>query len=431
MSRLFCAHRVAAAAVAACIWSSGRSATAQADPAGVVAVGPEIVVAADGPGGAVRGTPQVAFGGGAWLCAWREGWHGVDGRARIAVRRFTADGQPLDPQAIEVAPNAGRDAPQEAPRVAWAEDTFLVVWQDFRSGKDYDVLAARVSADGKVLDTQPLVVASGVDNQVLPDVASDGAGFLVVWQGYDPRDQSFHGFAARVSRDGTVAPAVETGVAPQPLVAWNGTSFLVASADVGLWKQADVALLDAAGKPRGGKVEVARRVGLTSLAAAPGGGWLLATHRSSPDAWGWGGPGAIRVVHVTAEGQPDPAQPKEAGHPTDKELQPTWLDVNGAGRSYWPHGQTATVWDGRRWLVVWARFECVGEKKATLMGGDLVAMTVDGWKRTADVPTPLAGDAAAEVEPALAADGDGRALCIYEKRADGRTEIMARLLRSP
>ena len=177
-------------------------------------------------------------------------------------------------------------------------------------------------------------------------------------------------------------------------------------------------------------MELAKRVGLTSLAAAPGGGWLLATHRSPPDAWGWGGPGAIRVVHVTEEGKPDPTQPQEAANPTDKELHPTWLDVNGPGRSYWPHGQTATVWDGRHWLVVWTRYACVGEKKATLMGGDLVALTVGGWQRTADVATSVASDAAAEVEPALATDGDGGVMCVYEKRAEGRTAIAARLLRS-
>ena len=37
--------------------------------------------------------------------------------------------------------------------------------QDFRNGKDYDILGARVSPEGKVLDTEPIKVAVGGGTQ--------------------------------------------------------------------------------------------------------------------------------------------------------------------------------------------------------------------------------------------------------------------------
>ena len=51
-------------------------------------------------------------------------------------------------------------------------------------GGDFDVLAARVSPEGKVLDKSPIALGAGAGNQVLADVASDGKGFLGVWQGF-------------------------------------------------------------------------------------------------------------------------------------------------------------------------------------------------------------------------------------------------------
>jgi hypothetical protein len=68
------------------------------------------------------------------------------------------------------------------PRVASDGRDFLVVWEDLRNGQYWDVYAARVTAEGKVLDSEGIAVASGKHNQCRPDVAFAAGYYLVVWQ---------------------------------------------------------------------------------------------------------------------------------------------------------------------------------------------------------------------------------------------------------
>ena len=115
-------------------------------------VGEEAVLLADGPGKGQQDTPHVAFGKNQFLVVWREGSMVEGGRARILASRVSTDGKVLDPKSIEVAPNKNVECFQAYPRVAFCPSTgsgpaggvFLVVWQDFRNGKDYDILSAPV-----------------------------------------------------------------------------------------------------------------------------------------------------------------------------------------------------------------------------------------------------------------------------------------------
>ena len=405
--------------------ASGLLFAAEAPPP--IAVGPEITVFADGPGKNCRGTPAVAFGRGSYLCVWREGWEGKNGGARICAARISADGKVLDPKGIVLAPNKDRDAPQEWPRAAFCKDTFLIVWHDLRNGTDYDVLAARVSAGGKVLDSEPIKIAAGPHNQALPDIAADGRGFLVVWQGFHEKDRAFHGHAARVGLDGKVGEPAEVGLAPMLRAAWDGKSFLVACAEAGFWRTGDVVRLRPDGKPVAKKRRATVWVSRYSLTGVPGKGWLLVTHRNSPNAWGWGGPGAMRCYFVLSDGTMDGSMPKEAGYPGHKK-EPNWVDASTKDRAVWPYGPSAGAWDGKQTVVVWQRYHCVGEKKSTFANGDLVAARTDRWKRKDETPVPVAASKADETEPALASDGAGRLLCVYEKERKGNVAICVRVL---
>lgn len=91
---------------------------------------------------------------------------------------------------------------QEMPVIATDGEQFLVVWQDFRNGKDYDIYAARVAKDGKVLDSTGIPVSIAPNNQCYPSVSYDGSNFVVVWM--DNRDilQSYHVRAARITSAG-------------------------------------------------------------------------------------------------------------------------------------------------------------------------------------------------------------------------------------
>lgn len=146
-----------------------------------------------------------------WLVVWREGGL-VDEDADIWCARIGADGKALDPAGIPVcrAKNI-----QAYPVVASNGKDFMVSWMDFRTGKDWDVYAARVTGDGKVLDADGFPVATAAHNQCRPDVAfvpGSAACYLVVWQNFVPDvlgggAGSYDMYGARVGMDGKVRDA--------------------------------------------------------------------------------------------------------------------------------------------------------------------------------------------------------------------------------
>lgn len=388
---------------------------------------------ADGPGRGLQATPAVAFGHGVYMVVWREGWHGKGGTARILAARISADRRQLDPRGIEIAP--AKTGVQERPRVAFGGGMFLVVWQDLRNGRDYDVLAARLTPDGRVLDREPLAVAAGPRNQVLPDVASDGRDFLVVWQGLTGAETSYRGFAAPLSADGHVGAVVETGICPQPKVAWNGAHYLAVGGTNGVFAgNVQAVRLDAAGRPQGKPEYVIRgtKAAAFCISPVPDKGWLVVSHRSPPDPWGWGGPGAMRVALVNANGKP---QNQDAlNEPSGvKDRQPGWLDLGWAKTAgqTWPWGQSASAADGAHSLVVWPRHHLVGEKLTNFANCDLIAARVDGFQSLDPQGVPVADSPSDDQNPALASEGQGWFLLVYEcHEDDGRVRVCARRLRT-
>lgn len=401
--------------------------------AGDIRVGPECALLPDGPGKGFQGTPAVAFGNGVYLAVWREGWHGKGGSARIRAARISADGKVLDAAGIEAAP-AGAGV-QERPRVAFGGGVFLVVWQDSRNGRDYDILGITVNPDGRLSLDQPVVIAGGPRNQVLPDVASDGKGFVVVWQGLSGDETAYRGYAAAVSPDGKVGKVVETGITPQPKVAWNGAGYLAAGGGAGFWQGSVHAVrLDASGAPLGKPAEVIKgtKAAVFSLSGVPGRGWLVVSHRSPPDPWGWGGPGAMRAVLVSADGRPENTDGVKEPSGVRERL-PGWLDMGRekTATSTWPWGESASAFDGQRSVVVWQRHHLCGEKMTGFINCDLIAARVDGYQSLDPPGVPVAAGDAEETRPAVASDGAGGLLVVYEKgEAQGRSKVMARLLRT-
>jgi len=393
---------------------------------GGIDVGEELPLLADGPGKGIQATPDVAFGDGAYLVVWREGWHGKGGSARIYAARVSADGKVLDPKGIEVSPC--KDGVQEQPRVAFGGGVFLVVWQDLRNGKDCDVLAARVSPEGKVLDAEPIAVAADPRTQALPAVASDGQGFLVVWQGLVGDEAAYRGFAAPVSAGGKAGAAIETGATPQPKVAWNGKNYLAVCGGAGFWAgEVRSVLLGADGKPAGKPIPVlgGTKAAVFSLSVVPDRGWLVVSHRSPPDPWGWGGPGAMRAAVVGPDGRP--ASPVKEEYPQAR--LPHWLDFGrekGKGAT-WPWGPSASAWAGKHSLVVWQRHHLGGEKWTNFENCNLIAARVDGVTSLDPAGVPVAASDANERRPALAADGTGGLLCVYERSSgEGVSRVAAR-----
>jgi len=289
-------------------------------------------------------------------------------------------------------------------------------------------LAARLSLEGRVLDTAPIRIDVAPRTQVLPDVASDDDGFLVVWQGITGETTRYGGFARRVDVNGELGAIVETGALPQPQLAWNGNRFLVAYGG----SQVRVKFLDGYGSlavpgESGDRILRGTKAMRFATAAARGGGWLVVGHRSPPDHWGWGGPGAIRAAYLGPEGKLENANAIKEPSGNWSKL-PNWLDVTDKKAGTWPLGQSAVASDGQDFLVVWQRHH-YRKPGIELKNPDIIASRVRHWRPLDANGVPVAASRDAEKNPALVSNGAGKLLCVYERHGTkGGVYIAARLI---
>ena len=109
---------------------------------------------------------------------------------------------------------------QRDPRIATDGEGFLAVWQElgeFRS----DIHATRLTDEGRRIDDVPLVIAATNFGEARPDVAFGVGRYLVAWQsGINIRFRF-------VSPDGTMTEPVTLDEGESPRVASNGSVFLL------------------------------------------------------------------------------------------------------------------------------------------------------------------------------------------------------------
>jgi phosphoribosylformylglycinamidine (FGAM) synthase PurS component len=171
--------------------------------------------------------PAVAFDGANSLVVWAD--YRDSARFHIRGARVAPDGSVLDPSGIAITTVPGF---QYAPAIASDGANSLVVWQDTRSGTDWDIYGTRVSPQGEVLDPAGVAFSQGVNHQRFPAAVFDGANFIVVWQdnryGYD-----YDIFGARATPQGTVLDPsgipISTAVDDQlmPALGFDGANCLV------------------------------------------------------------------------------------------------------------------------------------------------------------------------------------------------------------
>jgi len=166
---------------------------------------------------------QMAAGLNGFLAVWQDS-RGID--LDIFATRLGPNGDVLDPAGIAISTAT---AEQITPAVAWNGKVYFVVWADRRLGVQH-IYGARVLSTGEVIDKQGILISGSSGTQAYPKVASDGAGFEVVWQ--DSRGGTQDIYGCKISGDGALSRVM--GISTQagsneenPDIAYNGTTFLV------------------------------------------------------------------------------------------------------------------------------------------------------------------------------------------------------------
>lgn len=170
------------------------------------------------------GTSGASWNGENYLVVWS----GARDRLydwNIHAARLSPEGVLLDASPIQVAPGI---VDENSPSVAWDGTNHLVVWLEAGNG----VRGARVSPEGVVLDQTPLIISNGSVRDSGPEVEWNGASYFVVWSEYNGASGSDI-YSARVEPSGVVLDpggsviTNEDGDQVYPVLAWNGSNFLV------------------------------------------------------------------------------------------------------------------------------------------------------------------------------------------------------------
>ena len=379
--------------------------------------------------------PVAAFGGGVYLVVWEAG---RDKGADIVGVRLDKAGKVLDAKPFVIS---GAKDCQERPRVAFGGGSgpgggnFLVVWQDLRSGVDYDVYAARVSPEGKVLDADGIAVSTGKHNRVQASVCFDGNAFQVLWR--DMRDgKEYDIYGGRVSTDGRQLDGSGALVMKRlnwigmnasgigvPAVASNARGGTIAAATS--TRSGGIIAWNMRGGKAGGKpVRIQSGARISNLGWEP-------TFASDGD----GFVAVFTTLRGTNKGSRQAGSGLVAFSREGKPLaKPVALSSKGAAPWSDFVRNPSIAWDGTAYVAAWDII--LGDNR----GLDshwydaifLRRVSKDGKPQGAN--TPVAGEKTSPAyHPAVASDGAGTTLIAYErhpKTGDVPIKIAFRLLRA-
>lgn len=92
----------------------------------------------------------------------------------------------------------------EAEIVRSDEESAIIVWNDRRSGQNYDIYAQRIDSSGNFLwRTNGIPVCTTYEDQTSPQMISDGkGGVFICWQDRRNRNQGNDIYAQRIDKDG-------------------------------------------------------------------------------------------------------------------------------------------------------------------------------------------------------------------------------------
>jgi hypothetical protein len=302
--------------------------------------------AANGPAALTQDNPQIAAGAGGYLVVWEDsrtnyagigdnqfpssGTMGGQSLKDIYAARLDANGQLIDTVPIIVSQATWS---QTVPQVAWNGQNWLVVWNTQRvANYSYttDVVGARVSPQGVVLDTTPIVIdGNPTIDELWPSVASDGTNWVVVWMDLG---SYFELDGARVAPDGSVLDpgGVPLHTPQAPDAPYNASLTFAGDEYLLVWSgnsQIKGLRLTPALQPIGGVFLIGQSGNFPEVASS--GADFFVAWQFGYDTFG---------ARVTHDGQV---------------LDPSGINISGSNGGY-PYPDVA--WDGSQWFVTWVPY---------------------------------------------------------------------------
>lgn len=151
-------------------------------------------------------SPVISRGGNRFLAVWSDQRSKLGESATqsdIFGMRLDEAGNPLDSVPLAIGVTSAED---RTPRVCWNGSSWLVTWSTYSPTTYYygaSLAAARVSADGEVLDDPALtLIATESSSLAGYTVGTDGSNWVVVTSGTSASDVGVRGF--RVSSSGVL-----------------------------------------------------------------------------------------------------------------------------------------------------------------------------------------------------------------------------------
>jgi len=247
-----------------------------------------------------------------YLVAWFDGGRGVAAGTILYAARVSADGTVIDRGGIRIASLASIGY---GLNVVWAGDAYAIFWNDFLIGRS-EILAARVNRDGVVVDP-PRSLGDGFLQQ--GQVASNGERILMAWEG---RGLSF------VDRRLNVMDGPSPSSSSTRAIASNGSDFMILYADA---SNAYAGRVTAAGRFDPPQLLGPSPYGVVYSIASDGHDYVVAYSRSlNPTT------SVIAVQHVSSSGMPD--------HITTISMSPLEASVGWSGGAYLLSTSTGTAW---------------------------------------------------------------------------------------
>ncbi|MEM4729558.1 MAG: Ig-like domain-containing protein [Thermoplasmata archaeon] len=131
-----------------------------------------------------------------FIVTWADDRENID--YDIYAKKFSTDGVQLGSEIVVCRASYIQDCPAIA---ADSKNNFIIVWSDFRNGKDYDIYCKRYDSTGKQLGNEiPVCTLSG--GQTRPSIAVDSKdNFIITWA--DFRDGQYFDIYAKIfDKDG-------------------------------------------------------------------------------------------------------------------------------------------------------------------------------------------------------------------------------------